>query len=169
MNITRIWSMPNRWTFTIKPIKELLVEEMKPNQAWIDPFAGKYSPATCTNDIDPAANSQHHQDALVFLKNQIDEYDGALFDPPYSATQAKRLYDTLGKRFTADMGRPEYWSKCLNEIARIVKVGGKVISFGWNSNGAGMSRGFKIERILLVAHGSRRNDTIVTIEKKIMD
>jgi len=28
MKIERIWAMPNKWTFTIKPIKELLKEEV---------------------------------------------------------------------------------------------------------------------------------------------
>ena len=27
MKIERIWAMPNKWTFTIKPIKELLIAE----------------------------------------------------------------------------------------------------------------------------------------------
>lgn len=48
-----------------------------------------------------------------------------------------------------------------------MKVGGKVISFGWNSGGIGMKYGFEIERILLVAHGGWHNDTICTIERKI--
>ena len=168
MKIKRTWAMPNRWTFSIKPIKELLSEQIISGQKWIDPFAGKYSPATLTNDINPEMDAHYHEDALQFLSRQPDgEYDGALFDPPYSATQAKRLYDTLGLRFTADMGRPEYWSKCLTELSRIIKPKGIVICFGWNSNGIGKTRGFQIQEILLVAHGSRRNDTIVTIERKI--
>jgi hypothetical protein len=28
MRIERIWAMPNKWTFTIKPIRELIKEEM---------------------------------------------------------------------------------------------------------------------------------------------
>ena len=168
IKIERKWAMPSRWTFTIKPIKELLRGEMISGQKWIDPFAGQNSLASVRNDIDPEANAEYHEDALLFLQRQPDEeYDGVLFDPPYSATQAKRLYDTLGLRFTADMGRPEYWSKCLTECARILKKGGTAITFGWNSNGIGKTRGFKKERILLVAHGSRRNDTIVTVEIKL--
>jgi len=167
MKIERKWAMPNRWTFSIKPIKELLAEEVISGQKWIDPFAGKNSPAETRNDINPDSEAEYHEDALVFLQRQpSDEYDGVLFDPPYSATQAKRLYDTLGLRFTADMGRPEYWSKCLTECARILKKGGRAIVFGWNSNGIGVTRGFEKEKILLVAHGSRRNDTICTVEIK---
>lgn len=28
MKIDRIWAMPNKWTFTIKPIAQLLKDEM---------------------------------------------------------------------------------------------------------------------------------------------
>lgn len=42
-----------------------------------------------------------------------------------------------------------------------------VISFGWNTNGMEINRGFKIEEILLVAHGGAHNDTICTVERKI--
>lgn len=168
MKIERKWAMPNKWTFTIKPIKELLINEIISGQKWIDPFAGYNSPATITNDIDPKANADYHEDALEFLSRQPDEeYDGALFDPPYSSTQAKRKYALLEKQFTAEMGRKEYWSKCKREIARIVKPDGKVICFGWNSGGIGKSLGFEMEKILLVAHGAGRNDTICTVETKL--
>ena len=57
--------------------------------------------------------------------------------------------------------------KHLDEIQRILRVGGKCISFGWNSNGVGKKINFQIERILLAAHGGSHNDTIVTVERKI--
>lgn len=171
--ISRIWAMPNRWTFTIKPIKELLIKNVISGQRWIDPFAGKNSPAnynseySITNDIDPEANADYHEDALEFLSRQPnDEFDGALFDPPYSSTQAKRKYFLLEKQFTAEMGRKEYWSKCKREIARILKPGATAICFGWNSGGIGKNLGFEMKEILLVAHGAGRNDTIVTVEIK---
>ena len=53
------------------------------------------------------------------------------------------------------------------EVARIVKPKGIVISFGWNSGGIGKTLGFKIEEILLVAHGGAHNDTICTVERKL--
>ena len=52
------------------------------------------------------------------------------------------------------------------QIAREIKVGGKVISFGWNSGGLGKNRRFKIHKILLVAHGGLHNDTICVVERK---
>jgi len=65
------------------------------------------------------------------------------------------------------MTSAKFWCDMRNEIARIVPVGGKVISFGWNSAGMGLKRGFKIIRIMMVAHGGQHNDTIVTVEEKV--
>lgn len=60
-------------------------------------------------------------------------------------------------------GRKALYSKRL----RIVHQGGIVISFGWNSTGIGKKYGFEKIEILLVAHGSQHNDTIVVVERKI--
>ena len=162
MKIERKWAMPNKWTFTIKPIKELLQEEITAGK-WIDPFAGYNSPATLkyTNDLDEQAPTKKHIDALLFLKGfQENKFSGVLYDPPYSITQARQY----GKKEYASM---KYWAECKNEIARIIKPGGKAICFGWNSMGLGKNRGFKMERILLVPHGGSKNDTIVTVEIKL--
>lgn len=48
-------------------------------------------------------------------------------------------------------------------------MGGYAITFAWNSNGIGKKYGFELQEILLVAHGSQHNDTIVTVEKKIQN
>ena len=56
----------------------------------------------------------------------------------------------------------------MDEVARILKVGGKLICCGWTSMGGAQSRGFEMDRILLVPHGGRKNDTIVTVETKII-
>ena len=149
--------MPSRWTFTIKPIKELLKEECPGSGFWVDPFAGENGSlyADYTNDIE-----KDGIDALQFLKGFADNVaDGVLYDPPYSITQA-RMY---GKKEFSSM---KYWADCKNEIARILKPGGKVICFGWSSMGIGKNRGFRMDRILLVPHGASRNDTICTVEEK---
>ena len=93
IKIARVWAMPNKWTFTIKPIAELLNEEINAKgECWCDPFAGENSPAGVQNDINPDTPAKHHFDALTFLKTlQRREYDGVLYDPPYSITQA-RMY-----------------------------------------------------------------------------
>lgn len=167
VKIERKWAMPNAWTFTIKPIRELLSEEVTGGM-WCDPFAGKNSPASVTNDINPERDTTYHLDALAFLKEQESAiFDGVLFDPPYSITQAKQHYEGHGMELLdTKPNSMKYWGDCKNEIARIVKPGGKVICFGWNSMGIGKTRGFEMKRILLVPHGGSKNDTIVTVETK---
>lgn len=166
MIIERIWAMPNKWTFTIKPIKELLQQEIT-DGLWIDPFAGENSPAQITNDLNPERHTTYHMNALDFLMIFEDKsVDGVLYDPPYSPRQVKECYDNIGSEVKWN-GRTTFWSKTKNEIARIVRPGGKVICFGWSSMGCGKSRGFEMQRILLIPHGSTKNDTICTVEIKI--
>ena len=172
MKIDRKWAMPNKWTFIIKPIGQLLAEEVGSGMLiegkWIDPFAGKHSPAQLTNDLNPEMPTDYHLDALEFLRQQPDEgLDGCLFDPPYSFRQVSECYKGFGHKVTGQTTQMKFYSDLKNEMARIIKPGGKVISFGWNTNGLGKSRGFKMDRILIVAHGGHRNDTLVTVETKV--
>jgi len=168
MIIERIWSMPNKWTFNIKPISDLLDAEMT-NGLWIDPFAGKSDRAKIRNDLNPESDAEYHMDALDFLKQfDTESVDGVLFDPPYSPRQVRECYDGISGSLKWD-GRMTFWSKAKDEIARIVRKGGKVICFGWNSMGCGKSRGFEMTRILIVPHGGNRNDTICTVEIKNRD
>ncbi len=121
MRIERVWAMPNRWTFKIKPIAALLA------------------------------------------------FDGGLFDPPYSLRQVKECYDGLGLKVSQTLTQCGHFSLHMTKLTRVIRPGGKLISFGWNSNGAGAKRGFRKDRILLVAHGGGHNDTIVTVETKIVN
>jgi hypothetical protein len=151
--------MPNRWTFTIKPIKELLDRYVENGVGWIDPFAGKNSPAEITNDL--VEKATQNMDALDFLKLQNSNlYQGAIYDPPYSITQARKY----GSKKYASM---LYWKQCKDELSRIIKLNGLVICCGWNSNGLGKNRGFELKEILLVSHGGSKNDTIVTVEERV--
>lgn len=77
------------------------------------------------------------------------------------------VVDKFGMTVDMTTTQASYWSKQKEQIARIVKPNGVVISFGWNSGGIGKKYGFEIEEILLVAHGGWHNDTIVTVERKI--
>lgn len=162
IKISRVWAMPNKWTFAIPPIKSLLNRYIYAG-TWIDPFAGKNSPASLTNDIEPGL-AMFTMDALEFLrKMEFQPCDGILFDPPYSVEQCLRRYTPKHK---GTAGRAEYWAQCKDQIAKILKNFGICISFGWDSTGIGEKRGFEILEILLVCHGACHNDTIVTVERK---
>jgi hypothetical protein len=187
MRIERIWAMPSDETFKIKPIANLLTEEIsdiswnfrrippygednlvKIKRIWIDPFCGKNSPATITNDLNTSIKADYHLDAVKFLKLfEKESVDGVLYDPPYSPRQISECFHSIGLDTQGGIKtRATFWSDAKNEIARIVKPGGKVICCGWNSMGIGINRGFDMTRILLVPHGGNHNDTIVTVEIK---
>lgn len=71
--IDRIWSMPNSKTFSIKPIKELLEEEIQ-GGIWLDPFARDSKIATITNDLNTEFETDFHLEATEFLKLFPDNY-----------------------------------------------------------------------------------------------
>lgn len=167
IDIQRQWAMPNKNTFDIKPIKELIQSELT-NGTWIDPFANQNKLASITNDLNPAFDTDYHMDALDFLKTfQNESVDGVLYDPPYSPRQVTECYQGVGMNVTSETTRASFWGNQKKEISRIVKLGGKVITFGWNSGGIGRKYGFEITRILLVPHGGWHNDTICTVEVKV--
>ena len=71
-----------------------------------------------------------YHDALEFLKSlETESFDGVLFDPSYSITQAKQCYEGYGMELLEIKPMMNYWSSCKNEIARILKTNGKVICF----------------------------------------
>lgn len=142
IQISRIWAMPNKNTFDIKPIRSLIMEEMGAG-VWIDPFANKNKLASITNDLNSEYDTDFHMDALDFLKTfENESVDGILYDPPYSPRQVSECYHNVGYDVTNETTRASFWGNQKKEIARIVKPGGKVITFGWNSGGIGRKHGF---------------------------
>ena len=159
--------MPSMHTFTIKPIRELIGRYVRDGKNWIDPFAGENSPAEITNDLNPAKPAKYPMHALDFAKMLQGEYDGCLFDPPYSLTQVKECYQSIGCEDFMKQDASHFPYDIKREIARKIKSGGVIISCGWNSGGFGKKLGFEMVEILLVPHGRTHNDTIVTVERKV--
>lgn len=168
--INRVWAMPNKETFKIKPIKELLDRYVPDGgEGWIDFFARKQRRAEFTNDINPEYKTTWNKDALTLAQTLKDgSYNGVLFDSPFSMNQNKTLYSDFGRgHFCVRPDSMVYWSQFKTEVSRITRPGGIVITCAWNSMGIGKKRGFEMLEILLVPHGGSRNDTIITVEKKI--
>ncbi len=168
--------MPNKQTFAIKPIRDLLLEEIHTGIV-LDPFGytgtlkeifrNNTSVTVVDNDLNPEYDTDYHMDAREFLR-QFDDgsIDVVVYDPPYSPRQVSECYRGVGKNVTQDDTKTSFWSEAKNEIARVLKKNGKAICFGWTSMGIGLSRGFEMTRILLVPHGGHKNDTICTVEIK---
>lgn len=170
MKINRTWAMPNSSTFQINPIMEFVEKHVEGATVIVDPFAGNSKYGTVTNDLNPEIQTTHHMDALDFLKEVPSESaDVVLYDPPYSLRQVVECYKGYGKEVTRETTQSSWRAKHLDEIARILKPGGKALCFGWNSNGVGKKRGFEMDEILLVSHGGSKNDTICTAEIKNAD
>ena len=167
MIINKEWAMPNKDTFCIKPINDLLHRVTNGKHNILDPFSnGEREFATLTNDLNPMVDADYHMDALEFMKTiPSNSQDIVLYDPPYSPRQVSESYKGFGKKVTA-LDTSARWRKShLDDIERILKNGGILVSFGWNTNGGGKKRGFKQEEILIVSHGGSHNDTLVTVER----
>lgn len=168
MIINRTWAMPNNKTFSIKPISELIERYITPYDEIVDPFANDNTYGSITNDLNPEYNTDYHMDALDFLKILKDNSaDVVLYDPPFSPRQVSECYKKFNMTVNMETTSASYWAKQKEQVARIVKPNGIVITCGWNSGGIGKKYGFEIIEILLVAHGGWHNDTIVTVEKKL--
>lgn len=167
MKMTRIWSMPSKWTFEVKPIKELL-SRYGVGRGWIDPFCGQSSLAEYRNDLNPKNNhAQYHMEAIDFLLLKDWDILGAIFDPPYSLTQVSRSYNDVGLKFNSKENPTGGFPKVKGRLSALLKSGQFCISFGWNTCGLGKKNGMEIIEILVVCHGGNRNDTLVTVERKL--
>jgi len=171
IEINRVWCMPNKNTFDIKPVKELIekyIGKLPPNPTIVDPFANKNKIATITNDLDPQYGTDYNMDATDFLKILDDNCaDMILYDAPYSPRQVSEVYKKFNMSVNMETTQASYWSKQKEQISRLVKKGGYVITCSWNSGGIGKKYGFEIVEILMVPHGGWHNDTIITVERKI--
>ena len=165
--------MPSGSTFSIAPIFKLVKRYLPKAERWVDPFVGQSifrEACVRTNDLNPLLTATDHGEALEFLAALEPEYaDGVLWDPPYSPTQIKRIYNGIGRELQTEDTQSAFFARRKNAVDRLLSPGGIVISCGWNSNGMGDVRGYELLELLLVAHGGSHNDTIVTVEQKAVD
>jgi len=162
----RIPAAPSAETFMIPPIRALLERYVGNGIGWIDPFAGRNSPAQFTNDLNPEMPTMYHLEAEEFCKHLSGPFLGVLFDPPYSYRQISEHYNHLGRKATPKDTSTRFYNKVKNAVCDKIQVGGHAISFGWDSNGFGKNRGFEPIEILLVPHGGHHHDTICMVEVK---
>lgn len=168
--MSRVFAMPSAETFTVPPIASFVARWLALSGVSVDPFARDRREATYTNDLNPNTAAQHHMDAEAFvemLAGQGVRADAVLFDPPYSPRQISECYQAVGLPVgTKETQNARLYKRVRGALDRILVPGGVMLSFGWNSAGMGVTRGYAIEEILLVAHGGAHNDTICVAERK---
>ena len=127
-----------------------------------DPFArncriaGEY-----TNDIDPDTEARHHLDAVDFLASlESGFFDGVIFDPPFTEGQAARYEVGHQNIYTT----PHYIREAMGEIERILKPGGYLLKFGYNTTRHRST--FDLVEVWCANLGGNHNDTLVSLWRK---
>ena len=167
---SRAWAMPNADTFLIPPITGLLARWLTGRTSIVDPFARRSKLAHHRNDLNPACGQPYALEAEVFLDQLGAEgvvADALLLDPPYSPRQMSEAYQQVG--LNKGMGASQnarLYSACKDRMTKIAAPDCIALTFGWNSNGFGLKRGWRLVEVLMVAHGGAHNDTICTVEVK---
>lgn len=163
--------MPNAETFSVKPIGEFVRRHLGgPGLVSVDPFARNRTWFTHTNDLNPETAAHYHMDAESFLHMLRDngvQADVGIFDPPYSPRQISECYKSIGLKVgMEETQNGRLYKRVRDALDAIMKPDGVVLSFGWQSNGMGVGRGYVAIEIALIQHGGGHNDTICIAEKK---
>lgn len=172
MNFSREFAIPNSETFSLPAVSRLL-DRWLPNTergaVIVDPFARNSKRANYTNDLNPATSAAFHILAEEFVDQHTFSADAVLFDPPYSPRQIAEVYQQIGRECgTEETQNARLYKRVKDGLDRMLKADGIAICCGWNSLGFGLKRGYEMLEILLVTHGGAHNDTIVTVERKIV-
>lgn len=149
----------NKQTFKVKSIREWV--ERTCEGKTLNLFAGKtkLNLDEIRNDLNKNVLADYFKDALQFVKEwDGDKFDSILLDPPYSYRKSMEFYNGI---------KASPFRQLKDNIPRILKFNGLVVSFGYHSNTMGKCRGFDIERIALFSHGGAIHDTIASVERYI--
>lgn len=147
----------SKWTFSIKPIREWTEKTCEGKT--LNLFAGrtKLNIDEVRNDLDDEALADYQKDALQFVKEWNGEkFDTILLDPPYAYRKSMEMYKGI---------KASPFRQLKDELPRILKPNGLVITFGYHSNTMGKNRGFEVEQIALFSHGGAIHDTIASVER----
>lgn len=166
INFTYIKQPPRKYTFEMIKLLRWTIEHC--NNDVLNLFAGKiFIKGVNINetrvDLNKDMPADYHMDAYEFVLKALKggwQYDTIVLDPPYNLRKAHEKYFGI------------YTSKLRlikNVLPNILTLGGNVISYGYNTTGMGRNRGFLLTDICIVNHSGEHNDTLCTVEKKIMN
>lgn len=152
-----LYQPPKKYTFE-QPELKLYVETWCIGKV-LNLFAGKtkLNVDEIRVDVNPEMPADYHMDAFDFVTSwQREPFDTIILDPPYNLRKAREKYS--GKFIGS-------FTKIKDEIPRILKPGGLVITLGYDSVGMSRKRGFQKIAICLTCHLGDHNDTITVVEK----
>lgn len=168
-SFSRVWGWPSSDTFDCAPIEGFVKKYLMRSKVSVDIFARNKRWATYSNDLNPDTAAEYHMDAQEFcemLQAKGVKADLVIFDPPYSPTQMKECYDSIGIEHADGGSNSRLYARVRRAFAPLVTEGGIVLTFGWNTHGMMTQRDYEIVEIMLVCHGQAHNDTICLAERK---
>ena len=158
LKLTYIKTPLNKYTFKSKQIKGW-VEKHCNGLRVLNLFAGMVRLDGCyeiRNDADLSMNAEIHMDALDFVMVwDGNRFDVVVLDPPYSYRKSMEMYNGH---------KASRFNELKNNLYKVLKDNGNVITFGYHSVSMGKKRGFEQREILLMSHGGAIHDTIAVVE-----
>jgi len=157
IDFTYLMQPPKRYTFEQPKLKKWA--EFWSRGKTLNLFAGKVklNIDETRNDIDPEMPSDYHMDAYEFIKNWKGmKFDTIILDPPYNIRKSREKYEG---RYVGS------FTKIKDALPKIIKMGSRIITLGYDSVGMSRRRGFKKIAICLVCHSGDHNDTIGLVEE----
>ena len=148
----------SRWTFDYAAARDIVREEMQGRV--LNACAGKtqldHDAEIVRNDLNPERDADMHVDVCEIGEHvEPQSFDTVLFDPPFDEKQAETKYD--------GMHAMDVYA-ALEQFNEIVRPGGKVVCFGWNSWGMRSFPAFERSRTTLLQRGPIHRDVIVTVD-----
>jgi hypothetical protein len=152
--------MLSRWTFQYAPARSIV--EKNVHGRVLNACAGKtklnYDGEIVRNDLNPERDADYHFDvASIDDHFPPQSFDTVVFDPPFDQKQAEEKYDGLHAK--------DVYS-ALRAFNTLIREGGTVITFGWNSWGMRSFPAFEREETILLQRGPIHRDFIVSIDRR---
>lgn len=149
-----------RWTFEYRPARTFVEKRLRGRV--LNACAGKsvldHDGDVHRNDLNPDIDADTHHD-VAELADHLDpqSFDTVVFDPPFDDLQAADKYDSL---------RADNVLAAFRQFSQLLRPGGLVITFGWNSWGMRSHAGFDREETVLFQRGPVKRDVIATVDRR---
>lgn len=160
ISVTYLRARASTWTFSDPKVRDWVEERLEGRV--LNLFAGKtklkHDGDILRVDVDEDRDADLHVDALHIREHVRDRsFDTVVLDPPFSEIQSRKHYngEHAGK-----------FKHIRDEVAELVRPGGKTLTFGYHSTGMATTRGFDKQEILLINHGGRFPDTVGSVDRR---
>jgi hypothetical protein len=160
IEMSYIGVQPTKWTFESQNIREWTESQLQGRvlNACAGPTRLQHDEEVVTNDLDESLDVDHHHDATELSAHFGREFDTVVFDPPFSAYQATAHYE--GRETGYDTAMKQ-------EIASVLRDGGRVIQFGYTTTCMPRSMDFDTQAVAVFNTLGRQNDILAVVDQRI--